>query len=75
MRRQTPYAPLHMTAYGKYRTASEKTACEEAMQRQVQESKAKWARQLQQVRERRKVMQQQFRPHARSKEDVSEGDG
>jgi hypothetical protein len=64
-----------MTAYGTYRTESEKTASEEAMHRQVQEKKEKRAKQLQRVRERRKVMQQMFmRQHSRSRGDESEWD-
>lgn len=64
-----------MTAYGTYRDGSEKTASEEAMQRQVQEKKEKRAKQLQHVRERRKSMQQHVvRHHSRSRRDVSEWD-
>lgn len=49
-----------MTAYGKYRTESEQTASEVALRRHVQEKKAKRAQQLQQVRERRKVISNSF---------------
>jgi len=61
--RQTTYHPSHMTAYGNYRNGSEKTAYEEASRRQVQEKKEKRAKQLQQVRERRKIIAQFARPH------------